>query len=280
MPIEVRLHGRVGAELLGIDLADCDADALALVRAVFAEHGVVFFRDQSLSEDEHIAFARQIGPININRFFAAHPRHPEIALVVKEPHQMDNIGGGWHTDHSYDAVPALGSILVARELPEAGGATSFASMYAAYEGLPGALRERLDQAEAVHSARHVFGSKIGAYAASEDAKGRIGNAAAADVLQDVVHPAIITHPLSGKRAVYVNPAFTTGIVGLSEEDSRELLSEVYAHCANPAFHSTFEWRPGSIALWDNRATWHLAHNDYHGQRREMHRITIEGEPLH
>ena len=281
MSIEVRPHGRVGAEILGIDLAHSDDDALAVVRAVFAEHGVVFFRDQTLSEEDHIAFARRIGPININRFFAAHPRFPEIALVVKEPHQKDNIGGGWHTDHSYDVVPALGSILVARELPEAGGSTSFASMYAAYEGLPGALREQLDNVEAVHSARHVFGSKTGAYAAATDAGGdRIGNAAAADVLEDVIHPVIITHPLSSKRALYVNPAFTTRIVGLSDEASRALLEEVYAHCMNPAFHSTFEWQPGSVALWDNRATWHLAHNDYHGQRREMHRITIEGEPLH
>jgi taurine dioxygenase len=281
MGFEVRAHGRVGAEILGIDLAGgIDDAALGVVRAAFAEHGVVFFRDQSLTEAEHIAFARRIGPININRFFAAHPDHPEIALVVKEPHHKDNIGGGWHTDHSYDVIPALGSILVARELPAAGGATSFASMYAAYEALPGELRARIEDAQAVHSARHVFGSKAAAYAAASDTRGeRLGNAGAADGLTDAVHPVIITHPLSGKRAVYVNPAFTIGIVGMSDDDSHDLLAEIYAHCLNPAFHTVFEWEPGSIAFWDNRATWHLAHNDYHGERREMHRITIEGEPL-
>lgn len=280
--IEVRPFGRVGAEILGIDLAgDLSEQDLAVVRGAFADHGVVFFRDQAISEDQHIAFARRIGPININRFFAAHPAYPEIALVVKEPHHKDNIGGGWHTDHSYDAEPALGSILVARELPPEGGATSFASMYAAYDALPEALRQRVDTLQAVHSARHVFGSKPVAEAAALDTReGRIGNTAAADVLQDVIHPVVITHPLSGKRALYVNPAFTIGIVGLSDEDGRALLHELYAHCQNPEFHSTFDWQPGSIAMWDNRSTWHFAHNDYHGHRREMHRITIEGEALH
>ena len=282
MTLEIRPHGHVGAEILGVDLARPGAADLAQIRAAFAQYGVVFFRDQAIDEQQHIAFARTIGPIVINRFFAAHPRYPEIALVLKEPDQRDNIGGGWHTDHSYDAEPALGSVLVARELPASGGATAFGSMVAAYEGLPDDLRARVDGARAVHSARHVFGSKPTAYEATRETRrdGRIGNAAAADVLDDVVHPVVITHPLSGKRALYVNPGFTTAIVGLEPEPSRQLLAELYAHALNPRFQTVFEWRPGSIALWDNRATWHYAHNDYHGQRREMHRITIAGEALH
>ena len=281
MAIEVRPHGRVGAEILGVDLARLNDDDLAQIRAAFADHGVVFFRDQTIDEDQHIAFARKLGRININRFFAAHPRYPEIALVLKEPDQRDNIGGGWHTDHSYDAEPALGSVLVARELPATGGATAFASMYAAYDALPSNLRAQVDGARAVHSARHVFGSKASAYEATRDTRsdGRLGNAAAADVLEDVVHPVVITHPLSGKRALYVNPGFTTAIVGLEPEESRALLGALYAHALDPRFIEEFHWRPGSVALWDNRATWHYAHNDYHGQRRKMHRITIEGEGL-
>lgn len=282
MALDIRPHGRVGAEILGVDLARPSAADLAQIRAAFAEYGVVFFRNQTIDEAQHIAFARALGPININRFFTAHPHHPEIALVLKEPDQRDNIGGGWHTDHSYDVEPALGSVLVARELPPQGGATAFASMYAAHDALPDHLRARIEGARAVHSARHVFGSKPGAYEAMRETSrdGRIGNAGAADVLDDVVHPVVITHPLSGKRALYVNPAFTTAIVGLDPEDSRALLAELYAHALDPRFQETFHWRPGSIALWDNRATWHYAHNDYHGHRREMHRITIEGESLH
>lgn len=282
MTVEIRKHGRVGAEVLGVDLSRPLSDPdFAQVQSAFADHGVVFFRDQTITEDQHIAFARRWGPININRFFAAHPRYPEIALVVKERDQQHNIGGGWHTDHSYDFAPALGSILVAREVPPQGGATAFASMYAAYDGLPARLKARIEGLRAVHSARHVFGSKAAVYEAVQDTRsdGRIGNAAAADVLDDPVHPVVIVHPLSGKKAVYVNPSFTLRIQGLAEAESQDLLAEVYEHCRKPEFQEDFHWRAGSIAFWDNRATWHYAYNDYHGHRREMHRITIEGVPL-
>ena len=282
MALEIHPYGRVGAEIAGVDLARLDSADLAQIRAAFAEHGVVFFRDQTIDEEAQIAFARALGPININRFFAAHPHYPEIALVIKEPHQTANIGGGWHTDHSYDAEPALGSVLVARELPASGGgATAFASMYAAYDALPDDLRAQIEGAKAVHSARHVFGSAANAYEANRETRkdGRIGNASAADVLEDVVHPVVITHPLSGKRALYVNPGFTIGIVGLEQEESQALLHALYAHALDPRFQEVFHWQPGSVALWDNRATWHYAHNDYHGERREMHRITIGGEAL-
>ena len=282
MPLEIRAHGRVGAEILGVDLGRPSEAELATIRSAFADHGVVFFRDQTIDEAQHIAFARAIGPININRFFAAHPHFPEIALVRKEVDQRENIGGGWHTDHSYDVEPALGSVLVARELPPQGGATAFASMVAAYDALPGHLRAQVDNARAVHSARHVFGSKAVVYAATTETQndGRVGNASAADALGDVIHPVVITHPLSGRRALYVNPGFTTAIVGLTPEDSHALLDALYAHALDPRFQETFHWAPGSVALWDNRATWHYAHNDYHGYRREMHRITIEGVALH
>jgi len=282
MTLEIRPHGKVGAEVLGIDIAAGIApDDFAAIRAAFAQHGVIFFRDQRIDEAQHIAFARQWGEININRFFAAHPQYPEIALVLKEPEQQHNIGGGWHTDHSYDAEPALGSILVARELPPSGGATAFVSMYAAHDALPDDLRQVLEGRNAVHSARHVFGSNPAAYEAARDTRrdGRVGNAGAADVLEDVIHPAIITHPLSGKRAIYVNPGFTIKLQGLSDETSREVLEAVYAHVLKPEFAEDFHWREGSIAFWDNRATWHYAYNDYHGHRREMHRITIEGVAL-
>ena len=282
MTIEIRKHGRVGAEIHGVDLSQpLSEQDLAKVGAAFAEHGVIFFRDQTITERQHIDFARRWGPININRFFAAHPSYPEIALVVKEREQQHNIGGGWHTDHSYDFEPALGSILVARELPPQGGATAFASMYAAHDALPEKLKRQIEGRTAVHSARHIFGSKAVSYEAAQDTRqdGRIGNSAAADVLDDPVHPVIITHPLSGKRAIYVNPSFTLHIQGLSEENSRDLLQEIYAHCSSPDFQEDFHWREGSIAFWDNRATWHYAYNDYHGHRREMHRITIEGTAL-
>ena len=267
----------VGAEITGIDLktlTDAEFDA---IRQAYADHGVIFFRDQDLTEDDHIAFAERWAPINVNRFFAAHPDYPQIAMVAKEKDQKDNIGGGWHTDHSYDEEPAMGSILVARELPERGGDTMFASMYRAYETLDDAMKKEIEGLRAVHSAKHIFGSSGATYYNTTDAGGnRIGNAAAADVLTDVTHPVVITHPLSGKKALYVNPAFTVKIAGKTDEQSQALLSRLYAHAMDKAHAYRFQWQPGSIAFWDNRSTWHWAMNDYHGHRRIMHRITLEG----
>lgn len=278
MATEIQTLEGVGAEVLGVDLRELHDADFAAIRAAYAEYGVVFFRDQALSEEEHIAFARRWGPININRFIAAHPRYPEIALVSKERGQQENIGGAWHTDHSYDLIPAMGSVLVARELPPEGGNTLFASMYGAYDALPDAMQRKLSALTAVHSARHIFGK--GAHYGNTDAGGsRIGNVEAAEALVDSTHPVVITHPLSGKKALYVNPAYAIRIVELPEAESRALLTELCAHCIRPEFVHEFVWRPGSVAVWDNRSTWHFAKNDYHGHRREMHRITIEGEPL-
>ncbi|MEM9841300.1 MAG: TauD/TfdA family dioxygenase [Pseudomonadota bacterium] len=276
----------VGAEITGVDIKALSAQTFRAIHDAFVEHGVIFLRDQDTTERDHIAFARRFGDINVNRFFAAHPNYPQIALVAKEPDQKDNIGGGWHTDHSYDHEPALGSILVARELPETGGDTMFASMYKAYETLPDDLKAKVEGRSAVHSGKHIFGEGPEAYYGRSDAgtheggAKRIGNAAAAETLSDPEHPVVITHPLSGKRALYVNPAFTREIVGLEKSESDALLSDLYTHVfTGHAFHYRFQWKPGSIAMWDNRSTWHWALNDYQGQRRVMHRITIEGCPL-
>jgi taurine dioxygenase len=280
MTLHIQPLAGVGAEIGGVDIAALSDTDFAAIRAAFADHGVIFFRDQSIDETQHIDFARRWAPININRFFGAHPGFPEIAMVSKEPEQRNNIGGGWHTDHSYDQIPAMGSILVARELPASGGNTLFSSMYAAYDALSPGFAKMLEGLRAVHSARHIFGEGPDTYYNQGDAGGtRIGNAAAAETLQDVTHPVVITHPLSGKKALYVNPSFTTRFDGWTVEESKPLLQQIYAHCMNKAFVHEFVWRPGSIAFWDNRATWHFAKNDYHGQRREMHRITVEGAPL-
>jgi taurine dioxygenase len=267
----------VGAEITGIDLKKLSEAEFDAIRQAYADHGVIFFRDQDLSEEDHIAFAERWAPINVNRFFAAHPDYPQIAMVAKEKDQRDNIGGGWHTDHSYDVEPAMGSILVARVLPESGGDTMFASMYRAYETLDETTKKEIEGLQAVHSAKHIFGSSGQTYYNTTDAGGtRIGNSAAADVLADVTHPVVITHPLSGKKALYVNPAFTVKIVGKTDEQSQALLSRLYAHAMDKGHAYRFQWQPGSVAFWDNRSTWHWAMNDYHGHRRIMHRITLEG----
>ncbi len=277
--IDVKPCDGVGAEVLGADLSgDLTNSEFATLRDAFSEYGVIFFRDQTLSPEQHIAFARRWGDINVNRFFKPVDGYPQIAEVRKEPDQTANIGGGWHTDHSYDVEPAMGSILVARDVPEKGGDTMFANMYAAYDALSDGLKETLNNLKAVHSSRHIFGDESVAYTKDSDIGNRLGNSDAAT--QDAVHPVIITHPLSGRKALYVNMAFTLRFDGWTAEESKPLLDYLYTHACAPQFTTTFKWKPGSIAFWDNRATWHYAINDYHGQRRLMHRITIEGCALH
>ena len=264
----------VGAEIRGVDLsAPLDEAEVATIRSALYDRGVVFFRDQMISPEQHIAFAERFAPININRFFSKVPDYPKIAEVRKEPDQTKNIGGGWHTDHSYDQIPALGSVLLARELPDAGGDTLFASMYAAWDALSDGLKQTLLGVRAVHSSRHVFGRTD----RPEQKDGRLGNPEAAT--QDATHPVGIRHPGSGRIALYVNPAFTLRFEGWTDEESKPLLDYLYRHAARPEFQTRFQWQPGSIAFWDNRATWHYAANDYQGERRLMHRITLEGEAL-
>ena len=203
------------------------------------------------------------------------PDYPQIAEVRKEPAQSTNIGGGWHTDHSYDQIPALGSILLAREIPSRGGDTMFACMGQAYDALSDGLKQTLKGLRAVHTSRHVFGVK--AQQANPERKERFVNPELAR--QEAVHPVVIRHPETGRHTLYVNASFTTHFEGWTEKESKPLLDFLYQHAASPEFQTRFRWEEGSIAFWDNRATWHYALNDYQGERRLMHRITIEGVPL-
>jgi taurine dioxygenase len=271
------LSAHVGAEISNIDLAQPIPDAaFGEIRRAFGEYGVVFFRDQHLTPEQHVGVAERFGPIDINRFFATAPGYPMIAEVRKEPEQARNIGGGWHTDHSYDQEPALGSMLYAREVPQTGGDTLFAGMYAAYDALSDGLKETLGGLRARHSSRHVFGRD--AMARRGDLNGRIGNPELAT--QDAVHPVVIRHPETGRKALYVNPGFTLRFDGWTEDESKPLLQYLYEHAVRPEFTCRFHWRVGSLALWDNRSTWHFAVNDYHGERRLLHRVTIHGAALH
>ena len=268
----------VGAFVSGIDLANSLSDNMVgELRNALGEHGVLFFRDQNISPEAHMTFAEKFAPINVNRFIAHVDGYPKITQVLKEPDQKKNIGGGWHTDHTYDTEPAMGSILLARETPKHGGDTIYANTCRAYETLSDSFRKTLDGLKATHSSRHVFGPQARYVQKGEDTAGRLGNNEAAT--QDSVHPLVITHPISGKKSIYVNPGFTTGIEGWNDAEAEPFLKILYDHIAKPEHTYRFQWAPGSIAFWDNRATWHYAVNDYHGERRLMHRITIEGEAL-
>jgi taurine dioxygenase len=260
----------------GLRLAALSPEDEAEVGRRLAEHGVVYFRDigEDFTPQRHLEFARRFGGINVNRFFPQVEGHDGIAQVEKTPEQKSAIGEAFHADHTYDLAPALGSMLVARELPAQGGDTFFASMYAAYDSLPERVKRQLAGMRAVHSSRHSFGRP------KKDATEyeiMFQNPEAAT--QDNVHPVVIVHPGSGKKALFVNPGFTLHFEGQTIDESAPLLEALYHHAVRPEHCHRFEWEAGSATMWDNRAVWHCALNDYHGDHRLMHRITIDGVEL-
>ena len=263
-----------GVTIHDVQLAEAEGEVLdAIRRAVFA-YGVAVFRGQALSPEQHIDLAKRWGGIDINNYFPLTDAHPEIAVVRKAAGQETNIGGAWHTDHSYDQVPAMGSILVARTLPPKGGDTLFAHMGAAYDALDEDMKRAIEGLEAFHTADHVY--KEGGIYAQTDMGGELRGQ---DLTTGATHPVVVRHPRTGRKLLYVNPSFTVTISGRSRADSLPLLEKLFAEARNPKHHARVVWEPGTVAIWDNRTTWHNALNDYHGHAREMHRITLTGEKL-
>jgi taurine dioxygenase len=271
----------IGAEIHGVDLAKrLDERTTGEIRSALLEFGVIFFRDQKLTPEEHIALAEQFGSIIVDPTGGmGHPDgYPLITEVRKEPEQTRNIGGNWHTDHSFDKAPPLGSILLARELPESGGDTLFASMRAAYNALSDGLKATLEGLRAVHAKAHAFdNSNVSSNRkVTEEKRLEVQKIFAA---RETVHPVVIRHPESGQKLLYVNPNYTVRFEGWTVDESNALLSFIYDHSSRPEFTCRFHWAEGSIAFWDNRAVWHYAVNDYHGSRRLIHRITLAGVDL-
>ena len=268
------LTPNAGATISGVQLAGIgDADLTALQQAA-SDHGVVVLRDQQLSPEEHIAFAKRWGGIDINNYFPLEDEYPEIAIVRKKADQQTNIGGAWHTDHSYDQIPAMGSILVARVLPPSGGDTLFAHMGAAFDALPDDLKEAVADLRAYHTADHVY-APGGAYAQTDMGAELRGQ----EMKTGAVHPVVIRHPRTARKLLYVNPSFTINFEGQTREESLPLLQRLYNAAMDEANQCRVVWEPGTVAIWDNRSTWHNAVNDYPGYAREMHRITLSGEAL-
>ncbi|MEE4538612.1 MAG: TauD/TfdA family dioxygenase [Erythrobacter sp.] len=263
-----------GVAINGVSLASCSADELQAVKQAIYEHGVAVFREQDFTPEDHIAFAKKWGGIDCNSYFPLNAEHPEIALVRKEADQVTNIGGAWHTDHSYDQVPAMGSILVARELPPIGGDTMWAHMGAAYDALPQELKDAVSELEAFHTADHVY-KEDGLYAQTDQGRSLRGQ----DLKTGAVHPVVVRHPETGRKILYINRAFTIHLVGQTREESLPLLNQLFDAALTPTNQCRLAWRPGTVAIWDNRTTWHNALNDYQGHAREMHRITLSGTAL-
>jgi taurine dioxygenase len=268
--LEVKpISGALGAEIHGVDLSrELDADTVAEIRATWLKYNVVFFRDQNLSSEQYMAFARRIGKPIEYPFVKGIEGFPELTEVKKLEHEKVNFGGVWHSDTSYLPQPPMGTMLLAREIPPYGGDTLFANQYLAYEQLSETLRRVLDGLVAVNTSALADVSKT-----REDRIASDGRAEAKKEYQSE-HPVVRVHPETGRKALYVNVAHTARFNGMTEAESKSILDYLFQHQVRPEFTCRFVWQVGSLALWDNRCTQHNPINDYHGYRRIMHRITL------
>jgi taurine dioxygenase len=266
------IAGALGAEIRGVDLAgELSDDTVAAIRRAWLEHLVVFFRDQDLPPAQFLAFARRFGEPIEYPFVKGLDECPQIIPVLKLEHETINFGGIWHSDTAYLDIPPMASMLVAREVPPAGGDTEFANMYLAYETLSEGMKRLIHGLVAVNSSAAADVSRT-----RED---RLKDSARADARKEysAAHPVVRVHPETGRRALYVNVAHTVHFEGMTEEESAPLLQYLYRHQVRPEFTCRFRWRPGSLAFWDNRCAQHNAINDYQGYRRLLHRITLAGD---
>ncbi len=268
-PITVTpLAGAIGAEVHGVHLsAELPAATIATLRNLWLDHSVIFFRGQDLPPTGFAAFARRFGEVVHYPFLKGLPEAPEVIPVVKLEHERVNFGGLWHTDTAYLETPPMGTMLIAREVPRLGGDTLFASGYAAYEALSDGMKRMLAPLRAVNSSTKAERTRTREdRATGEERK-----------ILEAEHPVVRTHPETGRKALYVNGGHSLRFAGMTEEESRPLLEYVFQHQVRPEFTCRFRWDPGSVALWDNRCALHNPINDYDGQRRVMHRVTLAGD---
>ncbi len=266
------IAGALGAEIGGVDLSkDLDSGCVAAIRQALLDHLVIFFRDQTLSPARFSTFARCFGEPVAYPFVKGLDGFPEIIEVAKLEHERVNFGGVWHSDTTYLEQPPMGSLLYARELPPYGGDTLFANQYLAYETLSPGMRRFLDGAVGISSSAKADVSRT-----REDRIKSSGTQEARKEL-NAEHPAVRTHPETGRRALYVNTAHTVRFADMTEEESAPILAYLFQHQIKPEFTCRFVWQPGSLAFWDNRAAQHNPINDYHGFRRIMHRVTLAGD---
>jgi taurine dioxygenase len=261
----------IGALVSEIDLSKpLDDNQIGEVRQALLDYKVVFFRDQDITTEQHLSFARRFGALEVHPFAINKADYPEVLAIT---HDAERPGqeNGWHSDVTWRIEPSLGSILRCVESPAVGGDTLFADMYEAYDGLPQRIKDRVDG----RTARHDFPN----FRTSLRKRGATEDEIAALVLEypNPEHPVIRTHPETGRKGIYVNAAFTQEIVGMGSDESDELLAVLYAQAKFPEYQVRFTWEKNSIAFWDNRSCQHYAVSDYWPNERRVERVTIVGD---
>lgn len=267
-----------GAEVVGIDLRDPSPEAMSLVSRALADHAVLFVRDQHLTPEQQVELTRRFGAVLRVPYITPLADHPDVIAVLKEADErnISTFGGTWHSDFSFlDEPPSL-TLLYALELPDVGGDTLWSSQYAAYDTLSTGMKRLLDPLKAIQTA-WPHGTK------GPDAKAAVSrsvvmtrNDPSAD--REVVHPVVRVHPVTGRKALFVNPVYTQRFEDMTAEESRPLLQHLFDHATKAEFTCRLRWTPGTLAIWDNRCLLHLAINDYDGSRRLLYRTTVAGEP--
>ncbi len=266
--IQVRkLTPKIGAEILGVDLArPLNNQTFQEIHDALMENQVVFFRDQEIDHDQHKNFGRRFGELHWHPAVKPQiPEHPELLVIHADERSKHVAGEEWHSDVSCDAEPPMGSILYLKEVPpDGGGDTLFASMYAAYDALSEPMKKMLEGLTAIHDGEHVY-------------RGRYGYDDSGRTYPRSEHPVVRTHPVTRRKGLFVNRGFTTRIKQLKRPESDAVLEMLYRHIETPEFHCRFQWRPNSIAFWDNRCAQHHAVWDYFPNRRHGYRVTVRGD---
>ncbi len=270
------IAGALGAEIHGVDLAgDLSNQAFDEIHQAFLDHHAIFFRDQDLTPGQQVAFGRRFGKPNIYPFVEGLAEAPEIFEILRTETDERNFGGAWHSDSTYLPRPPIATLLYAHEVPSVGGDTLFANTRLAYEALSDGMKAALECLRGVYSAGLAYGGGRAALVSQNSAMKaqKIDQAEAIEA----VHPVVRTTPETGHKSLYVNRPHTVRFEGWTEAESRPWIEFLCAHSVRPEFTCRFRWQVGSLAVWDNRSTQHFAIDDYRGQRRRMHRMTIEGE---
>ncbi len=263
------ITGTIGAEITGVDPASpLDAATVAAVRAAWLRHLVLVFRNVTITPEQQIAFARNFGEIQMPPLRTKFGEYPEINVLDQTSGKGD--ADRWHNDNTYTATPAMGSVLHVVQVPSTGGDTCFANMYAAYDALSPGMRQFVDGLRAEHDITRSLRRAI------QRGQTNLDLVATQERLPPVVHPVVITHPSTGRRALFVNAQSTERIVDLPDAESDMLLAFLYEHVKSPEFQCRVRWDESSLVLLDNRAAQHSAVADY-DERRVLHRVSIKGD---
>lgn len=268
------IAGALGAEISGIDLTNLDEETVAEIRHAFLKHSVVFFRDQDLTPETQMAFGKMFGDLNRHSYVKGMDDYPDVFRIVKKPTDAHHFGNAWHSDLAYEETPAMATVLYGMDVPAAGGDTMFTSLHEAYDALSDGMKRMLGDLRVVFTNANTYGKDASRF--------KVGVAKDMKVEQapeekEVSHPLVRTHPETGRKALYLSTTHFSRIEGMTKDESQPLLTQLSTHAVQPDFTCRFKWRPGSVAMWDNRCTMHYAVNDFPNTQRIMQRVTLQGD---